>query len=54
MTGDEWYINDNKNIQKFQQFRLLGSLIFHIQGNGMLVLPNPWEILVKELFFNTI
>ena len=34
-----------------QRFRLLGILLFHIQGAGMQVLLNPLEILVKESFF---
>ena len=34
-----------------QRFRLLGILLFHIQGAGMQVLLNPLEILVKEFFF---
>ena len=42
------YIDDDKNIQKLQ---LLGFLLFHIQGAGMEVLLNSWEILVKELLF---
>ena len=37
-----------------QRVRLLGFLLFHIQRAGMQVLLNPWEILVKELFFNKI
>ena len=37
-----------------QRVRLLGFLLLHIQGAGMQVLVNPWEILVKVLFFNKI
>ena len=36
MKGDEWYINDEKNIQKLHQI--------------MQTLLNPWEILVKTCF----
>ena len=39
---------------KISRLRLLGFLLFHIQGAGMQVLLNPWEILVTELFFNKI
>ena len=35
-----------------QRVRLLGFLLLHIQGAGMQVLVNPWEILVKVLSFN--
>ena len=44
-------IDDDKNIQKHQ---LLSFLPFHIQGAGMQILLNPWEILVKEFFFDKI
>ena len=37
---------------KISRLRLLGFLLFHIQGAGMQVLLIPWEILVKELFFS--
>ena len=37
-----------------QRVRLLGFLPFHIQGAGMQVLLNPWEIIVKELLLNKI
>ena len=37
-----------------QRVRLLGFLLLHIQGAGMQDLVNPWEILVKILFFNKI
>ena len=39
---------------KISRIRLLGFLLFHIQGAGMEFLLNPWKILVKELFFNKI
>ena len=39
---------------KISRLRLLGFLLFHIQGAGMQVLLNPWEMLVKELLFNKI
>ena len=37
---------------KTSRLRLLGFLLFHIQGEGMQFLLNPWEILEKEFFFN--
>ena len=37
-----------------QRVRLLDFLLFHIQWVGMQVLLNPWEMLVKEMFFNKI
>ena len=39
---------------KGRRLRLLGFLLFYIQGAGMQVLLHPSEILVKELFFNKI
>ena len=40
---------------KISRLRLLGFLLFHIQGTGIQVFLNHWEIIVKELFsFNTI
>ena len=51
IKGDEWYNDDGKNIQKLLRVRLLGFLQFHIQMDGMQVLQNPWEILVKGLFY---
>ena len=41
-------------MMKISRLRLLGILVFHMQGTGMHFLLNPWEILVKELFFNKI
>ena len=39
---------------KIFKLRLLVFLLFYIQGDGMYVLLNPWEIFAKELFFNRI
>ena len=40
---------------KMSRLRLLGFLLFHIQGAAnMQILLNTWGILVKELFFNKI
>ena len=49
---DEWYIDEDKNIQKLLQFRLRGLLVFLIQGSGMQILQNPLEMLVKQLLLN--
>ena len=48
---DGRYIDDDKNIQKLPRIKLLGFLLFYIQGGGMQVLHTPWEMLMKELFF---
>ena len=53
LKGDEWYIDD-KDIQKLLEIRLLGFLLFYIQGDGMQVSLNSWKILVKELILNEI
>ena len=39
---------------KISRLRLLGFLLFHIQGAGMQLLLNLWEIRVKELFFSKV
>ena len=49
---DEWYIDDDKNIQKILQFRLRELLVFLIQASGMRILQNPLEMLVKQLLLN--
>ena len=55
LKGDEWYIDDDdKNILKLLEIRLLGFLLFGIQGVGIQVSISSWEILVKELFLNEI
>ena len=41
-------------MKKICRLRLLGFLLFHMEGAGMQVLVNPWEILAKELFFSKI
>ena len=54
---NEWYTDDDKNIQKLLQISLLllfFFLLFHIQGGGLQVLLNTWEILAKDLFFDKI
>ena len=45
---------DGNKMIKIPRLRISGFLQFHIQGAGTQVLLNPWEILVKELFFNNI
>ena len=47
---DEWYIDDDNNIQKLLRIKLIDSLLFHVKVDGTQVLQNPWEILLKELF----
>ena len=55
LKGDEWYIDDDdKNILKLLEIRLLGFLLFGVQGVGIQVSISSWEILVKELFLNEI
>ena len=54
LKGDEWYIDDDKNILKLLEIRLLGFLLFGVQGEGIQVSLSSWEILVKELFLNEI
>ena len=54
LKGDEWYIDDDKNILKLLEIRLLGFLLFGVQGDGIQVSLSSWEILVKELFLNEI
>ena len=48
------YIDNDENIQKLRQLRLLGVLLFYKQGGSIQFLLNPWDILVKELFINKI
>ena len=38
IKADEWSTDDDKNIQKLCQIRLLGFLIFHIPGGCIQVL----------------
>ena len=40
IKGDEWYIDDDKNIQKLLQIRLLDFLLSLITGYGIQVLQN--------------
>ena len=47
---DGRYIDDDKNIQKLPRMKLLGFLLFHIQGGVVQVLHTPREMLMKELF----
>ena len=54
LKGAEWYIDDDKNILKLLEIRLLGFLLFGVQGDGIQVSLSSWEILVKELFLNEI
>ena len=44
--GEEWQIDNKKNIEKLLWSRLLDFLLFHIKGNH----KNLSEILVKQLF----
>ena len=47
IKGDEWSTDDDKNIQKLCQIKLLGFLIFHIPGGCIQVLlkvhSNVWD-----------
>ena len=54
LKGDEWYIDDDKNILKLLEIRLLCFLLFDVQGDGIQVSLSSWEILLKELFLNEI
>ena len=44
LKGDEWYIDDDKNILKLLEIRLLGFLLFGVQGDGIQVSLSSWEI----------
>ena len=43
-----------KEYSKTSANEIIGFLLFHMQEDGMQVLLNLWEILVKELLFNNI
>ena len=47
---DEWYIDNDNNIQKLLRIKLIDCLLFLIKVDGMQVSQNLWEILLKELF----
>ena len=47
---DEWYIDNDNNIQKLLRIKLIDCLLFLIKVGGMQVSQNLWEILLKELF----
>ena len=50
IEGDEWYIDNDNNIQKLLRIKLIDCLLFLIKVDGMQVSQNLWEILLKELF----
>ena len=39
---------------KYPKASIIRFLLFYIQDGGKQVLLNPWEILIKELFFNKV
>lgn len=47
---DEWYIDNDNNIQKLLRIKLIDCLLFLIKVDRMQVSQNLWEILLKELF----
>ena len=49
IEGDEWYIDNDNNIQKLLRIKLIDCLLFLIKVDGMQVSQNLWEILLKEL-----
>lgn len=46
---DEWYIDNDNNIQKLLRIKLIDCLLFLIKVGGMQVSQNLWEILVVFL-----
>ena len=50
IEGDEWYIDNDNNIQKLLRIKWIDCLLFLIKVDGMQVSQNLWEILLKELF----
>ena len=50
VEGDEWYIDNDNNIQKLLRIKWIDCLLFLIKVDGMQVSQNLWEILLKELF----
>ena len=47
---DEWYIDNDNNIQKLLRIKLIDCLLLLIKVDSMQVSQNLWEILLKELF----
>ena len=52
--GKEWETNNEKNIKKSLQSRLLDFLLFLIKRNYKQFKQKSWEMLVKELFVITV
>ena len=45
IEGDEWYIDNDNNIQKLLRIKLIDCLLFLIKVDRMQVSQNLWEIL---------